>query len=242
MFAQRSNPSVEGCPSALRVASTTKHPRAHPRGAHAGPGSHPGADRLAHRAHPPIRPQAGGDLQGELSRNGSVETGRGDRAAQRAHVRANPRGPPPLRKEPLGRGVPGARSSHRPIGGQRSAEAHLQGGRPDAKEAPGLKRPLHPRSFWLGLGPTTSWRKDRLSGRQELKEASGGGRSKEALGAFAPPVGDRRDLRSTLQHSSAPKAAAAAAAAAAGGSLKRAEGAKIEAEEEVKITGQAAGR
>jgi transposase len=73
----------------------------------------------------------------------------------------------------------------------------------DAKEAPGLKRPLHPRSFWLGLGPTTLWRKDRLSGRQELKEASGGGRSKEALGAFAPPVGDRRDLRSTLQHAPA---------------------------------------
>jgi transposase len=36
-------------------------PRAHPRGALAGSGSHPGADRLAHRAHPPIRPRAGGD-------------------------------------------------------------------------------------------------------------------------------------------------------------------------------------
>src|SRR5215208_917064 len=143
-----------------------------------------------------------GPLLDPLAHLGGVP-GRGDRATHRAHVRANPGGPPPLRKEPLGRGIPGAGASHRPIGGQRSVEAHLQGGRPDAKEAPGLKRPLHPRSFWLGLGPTTSWRKDRLSGRQELKEASGGGRSKEALGAFAPPVGDRRDLRSTLQHAPA---------------------------------------
>jgi transposase len=43
--------------------------RAYTRGTHAGSGSHPGADRLPDRAHPRLRPKAGGDLQSELSRD-----------------------------------------------------------------------------------------------------------------------------------------------------------------------------
>jgi transposase len=54
-----------------------------------------------------------------------------------------------------------------------------------------------PRSFWLGLGPKTSRREDSLSGRQERKEASGGGRGEEARGALAQSVGERRGLRAT---------------------------------------------
>jgi transposase len=37
----------------------------------------------------------------------------------------------------LGRSIPGARSRQRSLGRQRSPETHLQGWRPDAKEAPG---------------------------------------------------------------------------------------------------------
>jgi Transposase IS116/IS110/IS902 family len=48
---------------------------------------------------------------------------------------------------------------------------------------------------------------------QELKEASGGGRGKEALCALASVVGYGRALRSAPQHASAPRAR--------GGSLKR---------------------
>ena len=179
--------------------------RAHPRGTLAGPRSHPGADRLAYGAHPRLRAAAGEDLQGALPRNRSLAAGRGDRAAHRAHLRAHPGGSLPLRKEPQRRCLSGARARHRPVGRQRSSEAHLQGGRRDAKEAPGRQRSLHPGSLWLGLRPKASRRKDSLSGRQERKEASGGGRGEEACGAFAPPVGKRRGLRSALQHPSALK-------------------------------------
>jgi LysR substrate binding domain len=79
------------------------------------------------------------------------------------------------------------------------------------------QRPLYPRSFWLGLRPKASWREDSLSGSQERKEAGGGGRSEQACGASASPVDKRRALRSSAQHSSAPKAA---------GRLKRDEGAE----------------
>src|ERR671911_587213 len=41
-------------------------PRAHPRGALAGARTPLGADRFAHRAHPRLRPKAGGDLRGAL--------------------------------------------------------------------------------------------------------------------------------------------------------------------------------
>jgi hypothetical protein len=62
------------------------------------------------------------------------------------------------------------------------------------------------RSLWLGLGSKTAWRKDSFSGRQGCKETSGCGRSEKTLGALTPPVGERRGLRSSLQHPSAPRA------------------------------------
>ena len=91
--------------------------RAHPRGASAGPGAHPRADRLAHRAHPRLRPKAGDGLQRALPRNGAPAPGRGDRAAHGAYLRAHLGGSLPLREEPLGRGVPGARARQRSVGG-----------------------------------------------------------------------------------------------------------------------------
>ena len=47
------------------------------------------------------------------------------------------------------------------VGGPRSPEAHLQGGRPDAKETLRLKRPLHPWSVRTGLRPPASRREDQ---------------------------------------------------------------------------------
>ena len=127
-------------------------------------GAHPRADRLAHRAHPSIRPTAGDDLQRALPGNRAPAPGRGDRAAHGAHLRAHRGGSLPLREEPLGGGIPGAGARHRPVGGQRPPETHLQGGRRDAEEAPGRKRPLRPGSLRLGLGPQAPRRKDSLSG------------------------------------------------------------------------------
>src|SRR5215213_4972053 len=75
----------------------------------------------------------------------------GDRAAHGAYVRAHPGRPLPLRKEPLGGGVPGARARQRSVGREGPPEAHLQRGRRDAKEAPGKRRPLHPRALRLRL-------------------------------------------------------------------------------------------
>ena len=48
------------------------------------------------RAHQGLRPKAAGDLPRALPRNGSVEAGRGDRAAHGADVRAHRGGPLPL--------------------------------------------------------------------------------------------------------------------------------------------------
>ena len=130
-----------------------------------------------------------------------------------------------------GRGIPGAGARHRPVGRQRSSEAHLQGRRGDAEEAPGRQRSLHPWSFRLGLGSKTPRREDSLSGRQELKETGGGGRGEKTLCAAAPPMGNRRGLRPSLQHPSAPRAG--------GGSLRR--GTMEQAStQEVKSTGKAA--
>jgi hypothetical protein len=42
-------------------------------------------------------------------------------------------------------------------------------------------------------------------GRQELKEAGGGGRGEEALCALAPSVGERGDLRSAPPYASVPR-------------------------------------
>jgi hypothetical protein len=158
------------------------------------------SDRLADTVHPGLRSAAGDDLQGALSRNRSVEAGRGDRSAYGAHLRANRGGPLPLRKEPLCGSIPGACTRQRSVGRQRSSEAHLQGRRRDAQEAPGKQRPLHPRSLWLGLGPKTSRTEDSLPRSQELKETSGGGCSEEALCATASVVGYSRGIRATAQH------------------------------------------
>jgi len=93
-------------------------PLAHPRGTLAGARSHPGADRLAHRAHLRIRPKAGDDLQRALPRNRAVEARRGDRTAYGAHLRADPGRSPPFREESLGGCLfSGARAGPRPIGG-----------------------------------------------------------------------------------------------------------------------------
>src|SRR4051794_1024944 len=137
-------------------------PRAHPRGTLTGPRTRLGADRLAHRAHPRLREAANGDLRGALPGDRALAPGRGGWAAYRAHLRAHPGGPLPLRKEPLGGRLPGARARKRSVGRQGSSEAHLQGGRRDAKEAPGKRRPLRPGSLRLGLGPETPRREDSL--------------------------------------------------------------------------------
>src|ERR687897_3716178 len=100
---ERSSPSEEGCPSALRGASTREPQSTSPR--HSGRllGPSWSRDRLAYGAHPRLREAAGEDLQGALSRIRSLASGRGDRAANRANVRAHPGGALPLRKEPLRR-------------------------------------------------------------------------------------------------------------------------------------------
>jgi hypothetical protein len=69
------------------------------------------------------------------------------------------------------------------------------------------------RSLWFRLGPQASWGEDSPEGCQERQETSGGGRSSQTLGAFAPPVDNWRGLRSSLQHTSARRAG--------GGSLER---------------------
>jgi Transposase len=114
-YVGRSNPSGLACPSVLPGASTTEPQNTSPR--HSGQPWSPSwsRDRLAHRAHPRIQPKAGGDLPRALPRNGALEVGRGDRDPYGAHVRAHLGGAPPLRKEPLGRGIPGARASHRSV-------------------------------------------------------------------------------------------------------------------------------
>jgi hypothetical protein len=61
---------------------------------------------------------------------------------------------------------------------------------------------LHLGSLWLRLGPKMPRGEDSLSGSQEHKEASGGGRGQEARGAFAQFVDERRGLRTTAQHPS----------------------------------------
>jgi transposase len=48
--------------------------------------------------------------------NRASAPGGGSRAAYRAHLRAHPGRPPPLRKEPFGRSVPGAPASKRSVG------------------------------------------------------------------------------------------------------------------------------
>ena len=165
----------------------------------AGPSSRLGADRLAHRAHSPIRSPAGGDRQRALPRNGAPATGRGGRTAHGAHLRANPGGPLPLRKEPQRGRLPGAGARQRSVGRQGSSEAYLQGRRRDAQKAPGKRRPLHPRSLWLGLRPTAPRAEDSLPRGQERKETGGCGRGQEALGATTQLVDQRGGLRATAQ-------------------------------------------
>src|SRR5215218_4651194 len=70
--------------------------RAHPRGAWAGPGAHPGADRLADGAHLSIRPKARNGLRRALPGNSAPAPGRGDRAAEGSDLRAHLGGSLPL--------------------------------------------------------------------------------------------------------------------------------------------------
>jgi hypothetical protein len=79
-----SSPSGLACPSARHEASTTRRPSTSLMrfGRPWVPSWSRG--RLAHRAHPPIRPQAGGDLQGALPGNQALTPGRRDRAAYSA--------------------------------------------------------------------------------------------------------------------------------------------------------------
>jgi transposase len=87
----------------------------------------------------------------------------------------------------------------------------------DTEEAAGGQRPLRPRSLWLRLGSEASRGEDSRPGRQERQETGGGGgRGEEALCALAPPVGNRRGIRSALQRASAPREG--------GGGLKRGDG------------------
>jgi hypothetical protein len=118
---ERSNPSGLACPSVRPGASTRERLSTSRRRFCQPSGQSWSRGRLAHRAHPPIRPKAGGNLPRALPTNGSVEAGRGDRAPHGAHVRAHLGGSLPLRKESLGRSVPGTGARHRPIGGQRSS-------------------------------------------------------------------------------------------------------------------------
>jgi hypothetical protein len=118
---ERSNPSGLACPSVRPGASTRERLSTSRRRFCQPSGQSWSRGRLAHRAHPPIGPKAGGNLPRALPTNGSVEAGRGDRAPHGAHVRAHLGGSLPLRKESLGRSVPGTGARHRPIGGQRSS-------------------------------------------------------------------------------------------------------------------------
>ena len=87
-YAGRSSPSGTACPSA-RPGPFTRTPRSTSPRRFYRPRTHPGADRLAHRAHPRLREAAGEDLQGALPRNRPPAPGGGDRAAHGAHVRAH---------------------------------------------------------------------------------------------------------------------------------------------------------
>jgi transposase len=83
-YEERSSPSGPACPSARPEASTRTPPRTFQRRACRPWVPSWSRDRLAHRAHPPIRPKAGGDLPRALPRNGALEASRGDRAAHGA--------------------------------------------------------------------------------------------------------------------------------------------------------------
>ena len=113
---ERSSPSVIACPSARPEASTTKRPSTSPR--HSGRPWVPSwsRGRLAYPAHPRLRSPVGGDLQGELPRNRSLATGRRDRAAHGADLRAHLGGSLPLPEEPQCRSIPGACASQGSVG------------------------------------------------------------------------------------------------------------------------------
>jgi hypothetical protein len=102
------------CPA--RGASTRERPSTSPRRFWRPSSPSWSRDRLAHTAHPRLRAKAGGDLQGELSRDGALAPGGGSRAAHGAHLRAHRGRSPPLREEPLGRSIPWAGASHRSVG------------------------------------------------------------------------------------------------------------------------------
>jgi transposase len=65
----RSSPSGPACPSARPGASTTMRPSIYPRRSCRLWVPSWSRDRLPDRAHPGLRPKAGGDLQSELSRD-----------------------------------------------------------------------------------------------------------------------------------------------------------------------------
>jgi Transposase len=102
---ERSSPSGPACPSALPEASTRGRPSTSPRHSCRPLGPSWSRVRLADAAHPPIRSPAGDGFRRILSGNGALEAGRRDRAAYGAHVRAHPRGSPPLRERPQRRSL-----------------------------------------------------------------------------------------------------------------------------------------
>ena len=112
-----------------------------------------------------------------LPRNRAPATGRGGRAAHGADLRAHPGGSLPLRKEPQRGRLSGACASQGSVGRQRPSEAHLQGRRRDAQEAPGK------RAHYV-LGPFGS---DSDLRRHGQKIASRGGKNakKRAVVAVA---------------------------------------------------------
>jgi transposase len=79
-------------------------------------------------------------------------------------------------------------------------KTHLQGGRPDAKEASGERCPLYLGSLRFGLRSKTPRPEESLPRRQERKETGGGGSGQEALCALAQFVGERGGLRTPPQH------------------------------------------
>jgi transposase len=99
-FGERSSPSEEGCPSALREVFARTLSRTSQRrfGRPSGPSW--SRDRLADTVHPGLRPKASDDLQEVLSRNRSLAPGRGDWAAYSPDLRAHRGRSLTLRKEP----------------------------------------------------------------------------------------------------------------------------------------------
>ena len=150
-----------------------------------------------------IRPKAGGDLQGALPGDRTLETGRrGSGRSRRFSFVLTLEDPYRFEKSRSVGAYLGLVPARDQSGDRDPQKAHLQGGRRDAKEAAGRKRSLHPRSFWLRLGSETSWRKDSLPRGQERQETGGGGSGEEACGAACTVYGSARKSTTLSQRAS----------------------------------------